>query len=114
MPITRAFLGIEAPALVATVGYLVHRFGGPGCLDLREVLLVVPGARAGRRLLEILVDRADADSLALTPPRITTVGQLPELLYRAKRPFADDLVQQMAWAAALRNIDRSTLAAVVR
>ena len=73
----------------------------------------MPGARAGRRLLEILVDRADANRLTLTPPQIRTVGQLPELLYQAKKPFADDLVQQLAWADVLRKYDPTKLSSVV-
>ena len=113
MPITRIFLGLQQPALAATADYLFNRFGKQTPLDLRDLVVVVPGARAGRRLLEILVDRAEADSLTLTPPQITTVGQLPELLYQANKPFADDLVQQLAWADALRKFNRAKLSALV-
>ncbi len=113
MPMTRAFLGLQQPALAATADYLVDRFSAQTALDLRDLIVVVPGARAGRRLLEILVDRAEADSRTLAPPQISTTGQLPELLYQAKKPFADDLVQQLTWAAALREFDREKLSAVV-
>ncbi len=113
MPITRQFLGLERPALVAVVDYLVGRFGTPTTLDLGGLVVVLPGARAGRRLLEVLVDRAEADSLTLKPPEITTVGKLPEKLYTAKLPFADELVQQFAWAEALRQFDRSKLSRLV-
>jgi len=113
MPISRLFLGLDRPALAVAADYLFAHFCGNTVLDLRHLIVVVPGARAGRRLLEILVDRADADSLTLTPPQITTVGQLPELLYQAKKPFADDLVQQFAWADALRAFDHARLSAVI-
>ena len=113
MSITRTFLGLERPALPAAAEYLLHRFGTPAAVDLRDVVVVLPGSRAGRRLLEILVDRAAANRQALTPPQIVTVGQLPELLYRAKKPFADDLVQQLVWADVLRHYDPAKLAAVV-
>ncbi|HEY6564621.1 MAG TPA: hypothetical protein VIY86_09005, partial [Pirellulaceae bacterium] len=92
MEFTREFLGLERPALVAAADYLLRMSKGNSTADLRAVTVVLPGARAGRRLLEVLVDQAAAESLVLVPPQITTVGQLPELLYLAKRPFADDLV----------------------
>lgn len=113
MPISRRFLGLDRPALAAAADYLVTRFGQGTLLDLRDLVVVLPGARAGRRLLEILVDRTDADGLTLAPPQITTVGQLPELLYQARRPFAGDLVQQFAWAEVLRALDPVTLSAIV-
>ncbi len=113
MPIKRELLGIDQPGLALAADYLLSRCAQGAVADLRDVTVVVPGARAGRRLLEILVDAAEARSLTFTPPQITTVGQLPELLYPARKPFADDLVQQLAWADALRWFDRGKLAAVV-
>jgi RecB family exonuclease len=106
MPIHRVFLNWNRPGLVAAVEYLVERFGGPegapGQLDLTGVVLVTPGGRSGRRLLEILVQQAEQQERVLTPPRIVTAGRLPELLYEARRPFADDLSQQLAWVEALK------------
>ena len=55
------------------------------------------------------MEQADRQQLALLPPRIVTVGTLPELLYQQKRPFASRLVQQLAWAQALRTSGRSTI-----
>jgi RecB family exonuclease len=102
MAITRVFLDWSRPALAAAVDYLVQRFASAGQLDLKNVVLALPGGRAGRRLLEILVAQAQQRQLRLDPPRIVTAGQLPELLYEAKRPFAGSLVQQLAWIGALR------------
>ena len=113
MPITREFLGFDRPALATAADFLIDRFGRSSLADLRYVIVVVPGARAGRRLLEILVDRAEAQGPMFAPPQIATVGHLPELLYQAKKPFADELTQQLAWAAALRNFDRTKLSIVV-
>jgi hypothetical protein len=113
MTITRIFLGLQQPALPAAAEYLVARFGAPALFDLREVIVVVPGARAGRRLLEVLVDLAAEQGRPLVPPQIHTVGQLPELLYQAKKPFADDLVQQLAWVDALRKHEPAQLSALV-
>lgn len=113
MKIRKAFLDPSQPALVAAADYLLAGFTSHSAADLSNLVVVVPGGRAGRRLLEILVDRCEAAEVIFTPPQITTVGQLPELLYQAKRPFADDLVQQLAWADALRKSDRNRLLAVV-
>ena len=101
MPVTRHFLDWTKPALPAAADWLVARYARQAELDLARVIVVVPGARAGRRLTELLVARADARSLVLTPPTITTEHAVPELLYEPKRPFASQLAQQLAWAAAL-------------
>ncbi len=102
MPIHREFRDFQHPGLPAAVAYLVERFGAPGALDLAGIVVAVPTSRATRRLLELLVARAEADRVPLCPPEIVTVGSLPEKLYQAKRPFADDLTQQLAWIDALR------------
>lgn len=102
MSVNRIFLPWDQPGLAAAVDYLARQYGSASQLDLAEVVVVVPGSRAGRRLLELLVELADQRQLLFSPPTIVTVGRLPELLYVAKRPFANDLVQQLAWAEALR------------
>ena len=55
MSINRVFLDWTRPALAAAVEWLVERFSAAGQLDLRKVVVALPGGRAGRRLLEILV-----------------------------------------------------------
>jgi hypothetical protein len=104
MPIQRTFLDWSRSALAAAVEYLLSRYQTEQRLDLSKLIVVVPGGRAGRRLIEILVERADEASLLLTPPQIATEGRLPELLYTPQHPFADELTQQLAWAEALRNM----------
>jgi RecB family exonuclease len=105
----RVFLGWNRPALVAAVEYLEGRADRAGRLDLAGVVVAVPGRRAGRRLLELLVQRADERGGSLVPPEIVTVGQLPELLYLNRRPLADELVQQLAWIEALKRTDPARL-----
>lgn len=102
MAVQRVFLNWDRPGLILAVEYLVQRYAKAGDLDLAQVVVVVPGARAGRRLLELLVQRADEQQWVFAPPQIVTVGKLPELLYQAKRPFATDLTQQLTWCEALR------------
>ena len=113
MPITRTFLDWDRPALIATVEYLLHRYRRSNVLDLRNAVLVLPGGRAGRKLTEILVERAEQQSLVLFPPHLCTVGTLPELLYASKRPFASDLLQQLVWVRALKQVDRDRCRDVV-
>src|SRR5262245_24336155 len=110
MAIRREFLDWRRHGLVAAAEYLRGRFERDGELELSGMIVVVPGGRAGRRLLEILVGMAEERRLVLTPPEIVTPEQVPELLYQAKWPFADVLTQQLAWVEALRKAPRDVLA----
>ena len=74
MSIRRIFLDWSTPALLSTAEYLCTRYAADGVLDLQRTIVVLPGARAGRRWLEILVDRAEARRLVLVPPLIATDG----------------------------------------
>src|SRR5262245_11545885 len=102
MAIRREFIDWRQSALAFAADYLRERFERDGELDLSGAIVVVPGGRAGRRLLEILVGIAEERRLVLTPPEIVTPERFPELLYDAKWPFADVLTQQLAWVEALR------------
>ncbi len=113
MPITLERIDIRRPALAEAAAYLERRFARNGQLDLSAVIVVTPGGRAGRRLLEILVDRAAERGLVFSPPRIETIGRLPELLYHPKFPFATTLTQQLAWARALRTTAPELLRALL-
>ena len=105
MPIKRVFLGWNRPALTIAADYLLEQYRQATSLDLSNVILAVPGGRAGRRLEELLLERSDSAGLTFAPPATITVGQLPEELYVAQRPFADRLTQQLAWVAALRDTE---------
>jgi ATP-dependent helicase/nuclease subunit B len=103
-PIRREFLGWDRPALPEAARRLGDRYRHGQTLDLGRVIVVVPGQRAGRRLQELLAFLAEDEHLRLTPPQVVTEGKLPEKLYTAKQPFADDIVQDLAWAQALRGL----------
>jgi ATP-dependent helicase/nuclease subunit B len=113
MPIERKFLGLDHASLPLAADYLAVRYHLGAALDLSQVLVVVPGAQAGRRLLELLVDCSQRRSIRLTPPQIETVGRVPERLYLPQRPFATDLIQQLAWARVLRDCDRDKLRSIL-
>ena len=108
--ITRRFLDWRLPALPQAAQWLCEGALRDGEVDLSGVIVVLPGSRAGRRLLELLVDAASHRHAPLIPPQIATVGRLPELLYVPKRPFASELVQQLAWIEAIQALRPDALA----
>jgi len=107
MPIQRLFLDWSRPGLVSAAEYLLGRD------DLANLIVALPGGRAGRRLLEILVELSGEKGSPLVPPQITTVAHIPEMLYTPQRPFADDTTQTLAWAEVLRTFPRDRLALFV-
>jgi len=113
MAIQRAFLGWKQAALSAATEYVLDRYARARECDLSQVIIVVPGSRAGRRLLELLVQRADERRLLFMPPQIVTEGQLPELLYEPQRPLASALVQQLAWMNTLQQTPPAVLRPLV-
>ena len=110
MPITRKFIDWRRAALPAAADYLLDRYTQGDTCRLDDVLVVLPVRRAGRLLLELLVQQAEARNAVLLPPTMITSGGLPELLYQPKRPFASNLVQWLAWWRALRSAGRKRLA----
>jgi ATP-dependent helicase/nuclease subunit B len=100
--VERDFLGWDEPLLPAVARHLAERHTSSGALDLRALHVVVPGARAGRRLRELLLEAAERRRVRLVPPRVLTTGHLPELLYEADSPAAGDALARRAWVAALR------------
>ena len=112
MPPVRTFLGWIRPALEQAARWLLDRYAAADAADLAKVIVVLPGARASRRLLEILVEQAEQRQLACTPPQIVTVGHLPEKLYEPCR-HADRLTCRLAWLKALEDTDAGLLRRIV-
>ncbi len=113
MGITREFIGWEQPILVRAVGYLLDRYATNSECDLSGVIVVVPGRRAGRRLLEILVDRTAGQYPDFVPPQIETAGTLPDLLFVNQQQYADTLICNLVWAEALKSTNQRQLRTVV-
>ena len=90
---TRVFLGWDQPLLVAAADALVERFGH----ELHEVVVALPGRRAGRRLEELLVARD-----VTRPAEITTSGQLTDRLLQLDQTVAKRSARTLAWAKVLR------------
>ena len=109
----REFLGWKRPPLHSAADWLLEKYAKGPTWDLSNAILVLPTSRASRRLLEILVITADEQKLTLSPPRIETLGNLPELLYEPRFAFASDLAQIQAWINALRTTPKESLAKIV-
>ena len=113
MPVTRYFLDPSKPALLNAVDYLISRYANGDQLDLSKVILVFPGRRAARRMLELLVQRAGAKWPALIPPRLVTFTRFPEMLYPQKQKLADDLTQLLVWRKALYAVPHGEIRAAL-
>lgn len=109
----RRWLGWDGPILPRVVESLRREYVVAETWDMRQVMIVLPGGLARRRLGELLAVAAKQHGLVLYPPQIVTVGTLPEQLYVAKFPFASELVQQLAWMKVLQEAPLSQLAHIV-
>jgi len=103
---TRTFLPWTQPLLEEAVKLLLARYGEAGRVHLSDLLLVVPGARGGRRLMELLAQAAQERGDVLLPPAcpVLTPGALPERLYdpgALPRPMASGAAARQAWGLAV-------------
>ncbi len=98
--IARRFLGWDRPLLQTAVEWLRTEGPlGPDGAPREEFLLVVPGRRAARRLLEALA--VELAGPRFEPPRILTPGELLEGPGTADLAPASALESLLAWDAAL-------------
>ncbi len=116
MAIQRQFLGWDGPGVQLAAQWLWDHYaptaGDGGGWDLSQVVVVLPGGRAVRRMGEVLVALAGERGVLLWPPRMVTTGGLAELLYESDGEVADDLAVALAWWAALRDSEPAVLAAI--
>lgn len=98
----RVFLDWQRPALLSAVDWLLARAPAHDrVIDLQQHIVCLPSARAGRQLLERLVDRAEERRRGLLPPGIVTLGALAELLYSFDGRVASDEERMLAWSEAV-------------
>ncbi|MDT8436228.1 MAG: PD-(D/E)XK nuclease family protein [Gemmatimonadota bacterium] len=110
--VEREFLSWDEPLLPAAARRLAAESGRGGRIDAGALIVALPGARAGRRLLELLAGEAERTGRFLVPPRIVTAGALPERLYEPARPLASDALCRHAWIRVLREAPAAETAAV--
>ena len=106
----RIFLDWATPGLESVAKELLQMASQGRDVDLSDMIVVLPGRQASRRLLELLTLKSENRCI---PPTMITVGALPEFLYVPKKPFASSLTQSFAWAEALRGLSQSDLEAVI-
>jgi len=102
----------DQPALEGAAEWL-HAEYGPGTpfdSDLGGMVLVLPGARAGRILLEALSRRMPP---SWQPPDLVTAGKLTDRFIRLDPPRAPRLVRTLAWERALRGLGTGDLRALL-
>ena len=99
----RPFLHAVADALMAAAPDSV-RDHGLHAVDLGDRVVVLPGKRAGRRLEELLLERAEASGRALVPPRFLSPAELVDALCVPHDALASPLVATLAMAVALRQL----------
>lgn len=73
-------------------------------VDLSRTLVVIPSARARRRLLQRLYQLARAERATLLPPKMVTIGGFPEELYASTQPLADATTRLLTWLAAFQGL----------
>ena len=103
--ILREFLGWDLPLVKSVTARLAESHPD---LDFAKVVVVVPGGRAGRRIMALLAAVAAERRLPMYPPRILTSGELPDHLCTTGRNLAGTLARRMAWVDALKQAEPET------
>lgn len=112
MPIKKTIIGYEQQILPWLAHSLIAGADKSPFPDLSEITVVVPGARALRRLLSLLVQTAEGLKLSsgIVPPKIVTRGALIDrFLPPPPTPIAQEVSRQIAWISAIQNADKDTL-----
>ena len=101
--IKRNFLGWDRPCLELAAKWLIEHYASASIADMSRLSLVLPVSRAGRRLIETLVELSEKERITFIPPKVVSLGALPELLYDSEVKTASLLESNLAWLAALRS-----------
>ncbi len=103
----RVFLGWDGSSLARAARWLLEQHHDA----MGGVVVALPGARAGRRLEELLVAGAGP---AFHPPAIVTAGHLTDRLLLPALPRAGRMARTLLWTEVLRRASPAALAPVVR
>src|SRR5262249_2194600 len=99
--ITRVFVGWDRPLLHSLVDFLRARQRQGTMYDFGAMTVVLPGARAGRRFLELLTVAEGGEGGVIIPPRILTLGAWSSMGVEKGGTPAGPMARIAAWAAAL-------------
>jgi ATP-dependent helicase/nuclease subunit B len=106
------FLPFDRAPLQLAADWLLREYG-PGTArdgDLSGLVVVLPGARASRALLEALAAQMPG---GWQPPDLVTTGKLTDRFLKLERPRAPRLVRTLAWEKALRELGQGDLRALL-
>ena len=102
---SRRFFDWNEPFLPQVADSLVERNRRRTQLDLSKVAVVLPGGRAGRRLLELLVLESENERLAFSPPQFLTPGRLSDffkpIAAQDDKIWISDSVSELLWTRAV-------------
>ncbi len=104
MSTERVFLDWYEPCLPQAAAWLKDQLTS-------ESVIVTPGARSGRRLMELLVEQAGGQ--LINPPRITTLGHLAEGLFTPSLPMAGFATSRLILAQVLAQMPTDHLSALL-
>lgn len=113
MSVQRIFLGWDEPCVALAARHFITHYRRDDLVDLSSVAVVLPSRRAARRLVEQLVLTAEGCDCGVIPPRLLTVGEIPEWIHRSPRMPIGDLEAIVAWMEALHTVDRAVLAPIL-
>ena len=80
--------------------------------DLSSTVVVLPGRRAGRRLLELMALEAEKEQWNFTPPTIVTLREAVTVLIKPSEetlPEGSAVAQRLAWHEAFRQLPKHHL-----
>ena len=106
------FFDWKNPWLPPLATYLLHTWNqgtSASQEDLSSTVVVLPGRRAGRRLLELLALEAEKEKWNLNPPSIVTLREAVTLLLKPSEktlPEASGVLQRFAWREAFRMLPK--------
>lgn len=109
------FFGWDSPWLPRLATYLLTEWSEGGSSpreDLSKTIVIVPGRRAGRRLLELLALQAEEEKISLIPPRMVTLREAVALLLVPQEkyfPEAGEWMCRLAWHEAFQKLPQHLL-----
>ncbi len=104
------YIDWKLPFLSEVADELLQRYTHINSLDMKNVILALPGSRAKRCLETMIIMRVEKKiqkkELAADwfPPVFMTIGALPELFYPLQFPLANSITEQFAWYTALKEL----------
>ena len=96
---------ITEPFLLRVADLIIKNHNSTESYDFSDVMIVLPGSRSGRRLLEILCEKLTIENALFSPPRFLTPGKFCEFLINFSEidKIALDVEEIFAWILALEN-----------